>query len=92
MAAGLAEMDPLADWLAKLPDSWDGALVEAARAQAQDDFGEKITATRFGNHVNSSERWSKDRRMVDGDRRHRLRIVGSARVPGFLLGFFTYYA
>ena len=79
-AAGLAEMDPLADWLEKLPESWEGALVEEARAQAQDDLGEEITATRFGNHVKHSERWDKWRKKVDGVQGMRLVLAEGCRV------------
>ena len=87
-AEGLAEMDPLAAWLERLPDSWDRALVEEARAQAQDDLEEEITATRFGNHINSSERWSKERKKVDGVKAFRLILAGGDRVPGAPQVFF----
>ena len=86
-AAGLAEMDPLADWLEKLPDSWDCSLVEDARAQAQDDLGEKITATRFGGHVNNSERWDKRRTQVAEVQKMRLHLAAGCRVADPLQGF-----
>ena len=86
-AAGLAEMDPLADWLEKLPDSWDCSLVEDARAQAQDDLGEEITATRFGGHVNNSERWDKRRKQVAEVQKMRLHLAAGCRVADPLQGF-----
>ena len=86
-AAGLAEMDALADWLETLPDSWDGALVEEARAQAQDYLGEEISATRFGTHIQHSERWDKRRQMVDGDQRTRLFLAEGCRVADSAQGF-----
>ena len=86
-AAGLAQMDPLADWLEKLPDSWDGALVEEARAQAQEDLGEEITASRFGVHVKHSERWDKRRQKADGVQKVRLFLAEGCRVADSVQGF-----
>ena len=80
-AEGLAEMDPPADWLTHLPDSWDGRLVEEARAQAQDDLGEEISATRFGTHIEHSERWYKRRKQDNGVQGMRLYLAeGGCRV------------
>ena len=86
-AAGLAEMDPLAAWLETAPDDWDGGLVEEARAQAQEDLGEEITATRFGTQIKHSERWDKRRTQLDGVQKVRLHLAEGCRVadspPGF---------
>ena len=80
-------MDPLAAWVETLPDDRDGALAEEARAQAQDDLGEEITATRFGTHVKHSERWDKRRKKADGVQKVRLHLAEGCRVADSVQGF-----
>ena len=80
-------MDPLAAWVETLPDDRDGTLAEEARAQAQDDLGEEITATRFGTHVKHSERWDKRRTQLEGVQGMRLLLKEGCRVADSLPGF-----
>ena len=86
-AGTLGKMDPLAAWLEKLPDSWDNAWVDDARALAQDELEDEISSTRFGGHITKSGRWGKKRTLVDGVQRTRLHLLRGCEVAGSVQGY-----
>ena len=70
LPAGMVDtMDPVLSAIDSLPDKWNAQLVSDAMKHVMDVTGaSNLTATAFGNSVNSSKVWSKERATVGPNR------------------------